>query len=148
MNDRSGSADGDATPVEPASDNRNQLELFGELVKIEHRRLDEREKQAELMRYALDISDRQDQRQAEFATGQLEASERADIRRYNLASRVIWVAAILIAAILVASIASMLFGTPEQSAVATALLKYSGTAAGGAGVGYAMLAAMQRLLRR
>ena len=144
MSDRPGNEGG---ALEPAVDDGRQLELFGEIVKIEHRRLDERREQTELARHAFDLGDRQDQRQAEFAAKQLEANERADVRRHNLASRIVWIATVLIAAILVVSIASMLFGTPEQSTVAATLLKYFGTAAGGAGVGYAALTAMRRLLR-
>lgn len=145
MNDRKGNDGNGVELIESAADNGRQLELFGEL---ERRRLEEYGKRTELAGRALDLLDRNAQRQAEFAAKQLEASERADIRRHNLGSRVIWAATILIAAFLVVSIASMLFGTPEQSAVATALLKYLGTAMGGAGVGYAVLTAMQRLLRR
>ncbi len=141
MNDRP--EDGDSV-IEPAVDNR---QLSGEIVKIEHRRLDGQNKRMELAHRVLDLRDQKDQRQAEFATKQLEANERADVRRHNLASRIVWIATVLIAAILVVSIASMLFGTPEQSTVAATLLKYFGTAAGGAGVGYAALTAMRRLLR-
>ena len=144
MNDRPGNEGGE---IEPAVDNGRQLELFGELVKIEHRRLDEQNKRTDLAHRVLDFLDQKDLRQAEFAAKQLEANERADVRRYNLASRIIWVATVLIVATLVVSIASMLLGTPEQSTVAAALLKYAATAAGGAGVGYAALVAVRRLLR-
>ena len=151
MNDHKENDDNGLELIGPAADNQRQLELFGEAIKLEHRRLDEYSKRTELARHSFDLLDQRDQRQSELATREIEANERANIRRHSLTLKFFWVFVAIVGAPVVAFlaiIALVLFGTPEQSAVATTLLKYAGTAMGGAGVGYAMLAAIQHLLRR
>ena len=141
--------DGDNV-IGPAVDNERKLELFGEIVKIEHRRLDEQNKRTELAGRAFGILDQKDRRQTELATKQLEADERADVRRHKLVSRIVWTLVATVGATgtaIAAAVALVFFGTPEQSEMAVAMLKFLGIAGGGFGVGHVMLTAMRRLLR-
>ena len=99
-------------------------------------------------RLALELNDRHDQRQANFATQQLEADERADIRRHRLALSVFLSVSVVTGVVIATMLAILLFGTSEQSDKALAILKVIGIGSGGFGIGYAVLSAFRGLSRR
>lgn len=136
------------SPATADSAAADQYELFGESIRLEHRRLDEYGKRTELGRLALELNDQHDQRQANFATQQLEADERADIRRHRLALSVFLSVSVVTGVVIATMLAILLFGTSEQSDKALAILKVIGIGGGGFGIGYAVLSAFRGLSRR
>lgn len=124
-----------------------EIEFSRELIRLEDRRLDEARRRTELAGRALELSDEQDRRQAEYAALDLESRERADIRRHKRTGRALYALIAIAGVVFALLIALSFFGTAEQSKTAIEILKYVASGLAGYGLVYAVLSALRRLTR-
>ena len=124
-----------------------QREFLREAVRLEDRRLDLARERTEVVARSQELSNEQDERQADYAHEVLASEERADIRRHSLASRVTIGGGLVAVGYFGSLMALTFFGTGEQSELALKLLELTLTGLGGFGIGYVLLAAFRRLLQ-
>ena len=133
------------TPAKPQlpADLSNSRELLERLIKLEEGRLARDNRQIDLQEKAIEVSNQQDERQANFHRDRITLEDGQDKRRVTLVSRTLWIGATLIAFPLALLLWMVFWGDETQRD--TALVVFEATAIGVAG--YGVITALGRVSR-
>lgn len=142
------SADFDALAHSPDSGPANARSLIRELARLEEARIDRDNRQSDIQEKALEISDAQDRRQAEFHYHRIQLEDNADKRRTRLIGRVLLGCFLVIAIPLALFLFMVFWGNAEQRDSAMGIIRTGSIALAGYGIITALVRASASILNR
>lgn len=147
--------DADPQILSPHDTDARQLDLFADALNVERERILSADRRTEIVRTAIEANDAADKRQFEFQMAKL-AEEKAfrqeqgviETKRLTLATWILVVVSIGLAAIGGLVFFMLFFGDERQSALAAEMVSKLLAGLGGFGVIYALITAFRALVSR
>ena len=123
-------------------------QILHEILQVEQQRIDRDNRRTAVMETTLDIADKQDQRQFEFATASRDGDMALKQDKLRLVRNLVWALLALASVTVLSLLGFVFFGSETQRAAATALVTPAVIGIAGYGVITTLISAVKALNNR